>query len=118
MNRQVHLKSRPVGAPTTANFEIVDAPMPSAGDDGVLPRTRFLSLDPYMRGRRSDAPSYAAPVAVGTPMCGHTVSEVIESRSPRFSPGDIVAGYDGWQQFAVSNGSDLRKLDPSVPMSA
>jgi hypothetical protein len=118
MNRQVRLKSRPVGAPTPANFEIADAPMPSAGDDGVVRRTRFLSLDPYMRGRMSDAPSYAAPVAVGATMCGHTVSEVVESRNPRFSPGDIVAGYDGWQQFATSNGSDLRKLDPAIPMSA
>src|SRR5215467_3677870 len=104
MNRQVRLKSRPIGAPTSANFEIVDAPMPSPGDDGVVRRTRFLSLDPYMRGRMSDAPSYAAPVAIGATMCGHTVSEVIASRNPRFSPGDIVAGYDGWQQFAASNG--------------
>jgi NADPH-dependent curcumin reductase CurA len=118
MNRQVRLKSRPVGAPTPANFEIIDAAMPSADDDAVVRRTRFLSLDPYMRGRMSDAPSYAAPVAVGATMCGHTVSEVIESRNPRFSPGDIVAGYDGWQQFAASNGSDLRTLDPAIPMSA
>ncbi|HEX7139194.1 MAG TPA: NADP-dependent oxidoreductase [Vicinamibacterales bacterium] len=118
MNRQVRLKSRPVGAPTPANFEIIDAPMPSADDDAVVRRTRFLSLDPYMRGRMSDAPSYAAPVAVGATMCGHTVSEVIESRNPQFSPGDIVAGYDGWQQFAASSGSDLRKLDPAIPMSA
>ena len=119
MNRQVRLKSRPVGAPAPANFDIVDAPMPAPSDsEAVLRRTRFLSLDPYMRGRMSDGPSYATPVAVGATMCGHTVSEVVESRNPRFSPGDIVAGYDGWQQFAVSNGSDLRKLDPGVPMSA
>ena len=119
MNRQVRLKSRPVGAPSPANFDIVDAPMPVAADpESVLRRTRYLSLDPYMRGRMSDAPSYATPVAVGATMVGHTVSEVIESRNPRFSPGDIVAGYDGWQQFAVSNGAELRKLDPAVPMSA
>ena len=119
MNRQIHLKSRPVGAPTLANFDLVEAPMPALPDaDGVLRRTRFLSLDPYMRGRMSDGPSYAAPVAVGATMCGHTVSEVIESRNPRFSPGDIVAGYDGWQQYAASNGGDLRKLDPTLPMSA
>src|SRR5262245_1521086 len=119
MNRQVRLKSRPVGAPSPANFDIVDAPMPVASDpESVLRRTRYLSLDPYMRGRMSDAPSYSAPVAVGATMVGHTVSEVVESRNPRFSPGDIVAGYDGWQQFAASNGSDLRKLDPGVPMSA
>jgi len=119
MNRQVHLKSRPVGAPSPTNFDIVDAPMPDVSDpESVLRRTRFLSLDPYMRGRMSDGPSYATPVAVGATMCGHTVSEVVESRNPRFSPGDIVAGYDGWQQFAVSNGADLRKLDPALPMSA
>src|SRR5262245_64712995 len=114
-NRQVLLKSRPEGAPSTANFQIVDAPMPVLVDGAVLRRTRFLSLDPYMRGRMSDAPSYAAPVEVGGTMCGHTVSEVVESRNPTFSAGDIVAGYDGWQAYAVSSGKELRKLDPRLP---
>ena len=118
MNRQIRLKSRPVGAPSPANFEAVDVPMPSVTDDaGVLRRTLYLSLDPYMRGRMSDAASYAAPVAVGDPMCGHTVSEVIESRNSSFRPGDIVAGYDGWQEFAVSSGKELRKLDRTLPMT-
>jgi NADPH-dependent curcumin reductase CurA len=124
MNRQIRLKSRPTGPPSPANFEAIDAPMPSlpdvagGGDGGVLRRTLWLSLDPYMRGRMSDAPSYAAPVPIGGTMCGHTVSEVVESQNPSFRPGDLVAGYDGWQQFAVSNGSDLRKLDHSFPASA
>jgi NADPH-dependent curcumin reductase CurA len=117
MNRQIRLKSRPEGAPSAANFDAVDAPMPQVGDGGVLRRTLFLSLDPYMRGRMSDAPSYAAPVEVGAPMCGQTVSEVVESRNPAFKPGDIVLGYDGWQQFAVSQGKELRTLDTSVPVS-
>src|SRR6516162_1240981 len=133
MNRQIRLKSRPIGAPTADNFEAVDAPMPSLGDppaaadrtggaagpawSPVLRRTLWLSLDPYMRGRMSDGPSYAAPVAVGDPMCGHTVSEVVESQNPAFRPGDIVAGYDGWQEFAVSNGADLRTLDRTLPVS-
>jgi NADPH-dependent curcumin reductase CurA len=119
MNRQVRLKSRPNGAPTPKNFEVVEAPMPSLDRSGldVLRRTIYLSLDPYMRGRMSDAPSYAAPVGVGDTMCGHTVSEVVESRIPAFRPGDMVAGYDGWQQFAASNGADLRKLDTSLPVS-
>jgi NADPH-dependent curcumin reductase len=116
MNRQIRLKNRPVGAPTPDNFEIVDAPMPSVtADAGVLRRTLYLSLDPYMRGRMSDAPSYAAPVNVGDPMCGHTVSEVIESLDPQFKRGDVVGGYDGWQQYAVSSGKGLRKLDGSLP---
>jgi NADPH-dependent curcumin reductase CurA len=123
MNRQIRLKSRPSGPPVPANFEAVDALIPSvqnasgAGGGGVLRRTLWLSLDPYMRGRMSDGPSYAASVAVEATMCGHTVSEVIDSRNPSFREGDIVAGYDGWQQFAVSNGADLRKLDPSLPPS-
>ena len=117
MNHQIRLKSRPEGAPSAANFESFDAPMPSVGDGAVLRKTLFLSLDPYMRGRMSDAPSYAAPVEVGAPMCGHTVSEVIESRNPAFRKGDIVLGYDGWQQFGVSEGKELRTLDPSVPVS-
>src|SRR5215467_240047 len=115
MNRQIRLKSRPVGAPTSANFDIVDAPMPDVTDGAVLRRTMFLSLDPYMRGRMSDGPSYAAPVEVGDPMCGHTVSEVVESKNPAFKPGDIVAGYDGWQQYGVSPGKELRTLDAGVP---
>src|SRR5262249_3274748 len=110
MNRQILLKSRPDGAPSAANFEAVNAPMPTVGDGGVLRQTKFLSLDPYMRGRMSDAPSYAAPVEVGATMCGHTISEVIESRSPAFRKGDIVLGYDGWQQFGISEGKELRKL--------
>jgi len=114
INRQIRLKSRPQGKPSAEDFDIVDAPMPTIQDGDVLRRSIFLSLDPYMRGRMSDSPSYAAPVPVGGVMCGHTVSEVVESRNAAFSPGDIVAGYDGWQQFAASNGRDLRKLDPAA----
>ena len=114
MNRQIRLKSRPAGMPAAANFETVEAQTPSPGEQGVLRRTLYLSLDPYMRGRMSDAPSYAAPVNLGDVMCGHTVSEVVESRDQAFRPGDIVAGYDGWQQYASGPGRDLRKLDPST----
>jgi NADPH-dependent curcumin reductase CurA len=71
-----------------------------------------------MRGRMSDGPSYAASVNLNDVMCGHTVSEVVESRNPTFRPGDIVTGYDGWQQYAASSGQELRKLDPAlVPIS-
>ena len=114
VNRQIRLKSRPVGATTAANFDIVDAPMPAVRDGGVLRRTIYLSLDPYMRGRMSDAKSYAAPVTLGDVMVGHTVSQVVESSNPDFRAGDFVAGYDGWQQYATSGGRELRKLDPHV----
>ena len=118
MNHQIRLKSRPTGEPTAANFERADAPVPQAGDGDVLRRTIYLSLDPYMRGRMSDAKSYATPVKIGDVMGGHTVSEVIESRNPDFKKGDFVTGYDGWQSYGVSAGKELRKLDPkAVPIS-
>jgi NADPH-dependent curcumin reductase CurA len=93
-------------------------PIPATSEGAVLRRTIYLSLDPYMRGRMSDEPSYATPVALGQPMVGHTVSQVVESHSARFKPGDLVAGYDGWQEYGISNGADLRRLDPAqAPIS-
>jgi NADPH-dependent curcumin reductase len=114
MNRQIRLKSRPAGRPADTDFEPIAAPMPTPADGQVLRRTLYLSLDPYMRGRMSDAPSYAAPIPLGGVMCGHTVSRVVESRDPNFRAGDFVAGYDGWQEYAASPGTDLRKLDPGA----
>src|SRR4051794_6694875 len=104
INRQIRLNSRPSGTPTADNFELAESPRPVAADGEVLRRTIYLSLDPYMRGRMSDAPSYAASVSVGEVMCGHTVSEVVESRHPDFRAGDVVTSYDGWQEYRVSNG--------------
>jgi NADPH-dependent curcumin reductase CurA len=115
MNRQIRLKSRPAGAPSSENFELAGAPLPPAGEGEVVRRTIYLSLDPYMRGRMSEAPSYAACVGLGEVMCGHTVSEVVESRDPNFRAGDLVTGYDGWQEFGRSKGKDLRKLDANGP---
>ena len=103
--------------PTPADFEMTEAPVAEVADGEVLRRTRYLSLDPYMRGRMSDAPSYAASVAIGGLMVGHTVSEVVESRHAGFRAGDIVAGYDGWQDYHVSAGKDIRVLDRSLPVT-
>jgi len=111
INRQILLKSRPEGAPSLDNFELVQRPVPEPADGEVLMRTCYLSLDPYMRGRMSAAKSYAKPVEVGEPMVGGTVSEVMASRNAKFAIGDIVVGYGGWQDFALSNGAGLRKLD-------
>lgn len=114
VNRRFVLNSRPVGAPTAGNFRIeqLDIPVPSVNQ--VLLRTRFLSLDPYMRGRMSDAPSYAPPVELGDVMVGGTVSCVKSSLHPDFLPGDLVLGYSGWQDYALSDGSDLTKLDAAM----
>ena len=114
VNRRIVLHSRPVGAPTAGNFRLEEGPVPLPADGQLLLRTEYLSLDPYMRGRMSDAPSYAPPVAVGAVMVGGTVSRVEASRQPEFHPGELVLGNSGWQDYAVSDGSGLRKLDDSL----
>jgi NADPH-dependent curcumin reductase CurA len=117
-NRQVLLRRRPTGLPAADDFEIVDQPIPSVNEGDVLRRTIYLSLDPYMRGRMSDAPSYAAPVGLGQVMVGRTVGEVLESKHPGFTKGDFVAANDGWQAFGLSPGGALQKLDPrAAPIS-
>jgi NADPH-dependent curcumin reductase len=117
-NRKIVLASRPEGAPQPSNFRLEQSPAPQPKDGEVLLRTLWLSLDPYMRGRMSAARSYAKPVEVGEPIVGGTVNEVVESRHPQFKSGDIVLGYAGWQDYAVSNGTGLRKLDPNrAPIS-
>ncbi|HXP96190.1 MAG TPA: NADP-dependent oxidoreductase [Telmatospirillum sp.] len=113
-NRRIVLRARPAGAPTTADFRLEEAPIPTPAAGQVLSRTLFLSLDPYMRGRMSDAPSYAAPVMLGDVMVGGTVSRVQISNHPDFRPGELVLNNNGWQDFALSNGTDLTKLDAST----
>jgi NADPH-dependent curcumin reductase CurA len=118
VNRQILLHSRPEGAPSRDNFELVAQPVPQPGAGELLMRTLYLSLDPYMRGRMSAAKSYAKPAEVGAPMVGATVGEVLESNHPDYAAGDIVLGYGGWQEYALSNGAGLRKLDPkAAPVS-
>jgi NADPH-dependent curcumin reductase CurA len=113
-NRQILLASRPCGEPGPDNFKLVETAVPEASPGQMLLRTVYLSLDPYMRGRMSDAASYATPVQIGDVMGGHTVSQVVESRNPDFSKGEFVTGYDGWQAYGLSTGKELRKLDPKV----
>jgi hypothetical protein len=111
VNRRIILNSRPVGAPTAENFRLEELAVPVLSAGQVLLRTLYLSLDPYMRGRMSDAPSYAPPVAVGAVIVGGTVSRVEASLLPDYQPGDVVLGYSGWQDFAISDGTGLTKLD-------
>lgn len=111
VNRKIVLNSRPIGAPTAANFHLEEQKIPVPSDGQMLLRTLYLSLDPYMRGRMSDAPSYAAPVPVGDVMVGGTVSRVEASLHPDYQPGDLVLGYSGWQEYDISNGTGLTRLD-------
>jgi len=116
--KRIVLASRPVGEPKPGDFRLEDYPVPTPGEGEVLLRTIWLSLDPYMRGRMSDAASYAAPVPIDGVMEGGTVAEVVASNNPGFAKGDIVLAHSGWQQYALSDGKTLRKLDPKhAPIS-
>ncbi|HLW12301.1 MAG TPA: NADP-dependent oxidoreductase [Casimicrobiaceae bacterium] len=118
LNRKVVLASRPQGAVTEQNFRIVDAPMPQPADGEVLVRNEWLSLDPYMRGRMSDAKSYVPPAQLDEVMVGQTVGEVVDSRNPRVSVGDKVLTQLGWQSHGIANGADVTKVDARhVPAS-
>ncbi|MCB1705858.1 MAG: NADP-dependent oxidoreductase [Halioglobus sp.] len=117
-NRRFVLASRPVGAPTADNFRLETTPVPQPQEGQVLLQTRFLSLDPYMRGRMNAGKSYADRVELGDVMVGGTVSEVIESRNPAFSKGALVTANAGWQDYTVSDGSDLMPVDPRVVPSS
>jgi NADPH-dependent curcumin reductase CurA len=112
--KRVVLVSRPVGEPKASDFRIEDQAIPTPGPGQVLLRTIWLSLDPYMRGRMSDGPSYATPVPIGGVMEGGTVSEVLASDNPGFAKGDIVLSRAGWQTHALSDGKGLAKVDPSL----
>ena len=113
-NRQYVLKSRPVGMPKESDFSLIETPLPALKDGEVLVRAMYLSVDPYMRGRISGMKSYAAPVEIGGVMVGGGVAKVVESKNPHFALGDIVDIYMGWQEYAISDGTGMRKLDPSI----
>src|SRR5690349_11550170 len=113
-NRKIVLASRPQGEPKPDNFRLIEEDIAEPGAGEILLKTLWLSLDPYMRGRMSAAKSYADPIEIGGVMSGGTVSKVIATNNKALSAGDIVVGYTGWQDYARSDGADLRKVDPSV----
>ena len=118
-NIQVTLANRPTGWVKESDFKIVETDIPKPGTGQVLVKNLYLSLDPYMRGRMNAGPSYAANVEIGGVMVGGTVGEVMESSNPKFKSGDTVSGYFGWQQYGVSSGNELQKVDPKlVPLPA
>ncbi len=112
-NRQILLAARPRGEPTPDDFRLVEADVPAPGPGQLLLRTIYLSLDPYMRGRMNAGSSYAPPVEVGAVMEGRAVGEVVRSNLPKYRPGDIVLAGTGWQEFALSDGKGVQKVDPS-----
>lgn len=114
INRRIVLASRPAAAPEAANFRLEETAVPTPGPGQFLLRADYLSLDPYMRGRMSDAPSYAPPVAIDAVMTGGTVSRVVASQHPDYREGDLVMAYTGWQDYALSDGAGVTKLDAGM----
>jgi len=112
-NHDIRLNKRPVGLPGPADFELAETPVPVPGSGQVLVRNLFMSVDPYMRGRMSERSSYVAPFQVGETLSGGAVGKVVDGNS-RFTPGDYVVSQNGWREWFVSDGSDLRKVDPAV----
>jgi NADPH-dependent curcumin reductase CurA len=115
LNRRIVLARRPLGAPVDEDFRLETEPLPRPAEGEVLLRTCLLSLDPYMRGRMSAAPSYAPPVAIDAVMTGQTVSVVEASKNPAFRVGDRVLANVGWQDYGISDGHDLAKIDGTTP---
>ena len=113
-NRRIVLAARPAGEPADTDFRLEETNIPSPGAGQVLLRTLYLSLDPYMRGRMNAGPSYAPPVQIGEVMEGATVSEVVESKSTQWRPGDLVRSYSGWQAYALAEGNVLERIDPNM----
>lgn len=119
--RRIVLASRPAAEqpPRTDNFRLETVEVPAPADGQVLVRNLWLSLDPYMRGRMGEGPSYASPQALNETMVGGTAGEVVASKHPNFAVGDQVVGQLGWQEYGLSDGTRLNKVDTrSVPLSA
>ena len=114
VNRRIVLASRPSGQPAVDNFRLEETPVPEVGQGQILLRTRYLSLDPYMRGRMNAGKSYADRVELGEVMVGGTVSEVVASRHPDYTAGELVSANAGWQDYAVSDGAGLMRVDPRI----
>ncbi len=114
-NRRILLARRPKGAPVPEDFRFEDAALPEPAEGEVLKRTLWASIDPYMRGRMNEGPSYAVPVAIGGVMGGATVGRVVTSRHPGYATGDLVLGQGGWQDYSVEPAAALLKLDPAMP---
>ena len=118
VNRQIKLAARPVNYPMESDFSLVESPLPQPLEGEVLVQTLWLSLDPYMRGRMRTGQSYATPLELGQLMVGGVAGRIIQSRTPAFSEGEFVEGPLGWQEYAVSDGRNLRKVDLSLgPLS-
>ena len=117
-NRSITLAARPEGAPRATDFKMVEGAVPRPGPGQLLSRTIYLSLDPYMRGRMNRSIGYAPTVDIGGVMVGGTVGQVVESNLDGYGQGDFILCSNGWQEYALSDGTGVRRLDPAdAPIS-
>jgi hypothetical protein len=114
LNRQFILVKRPQGMPDMSVFKMIETPIPTPGENEVLVRTLYLSVDPYMRGRMNDVKSYARPFQLNEVLTGGVVGRVVESRHKGFYPGDYVVNRMGWADYSVARGEELTKIDPNL----
>jgi len=113
-SREIHLAARPLGVPLPADFALVEVDVPDPADRQVLIRNAFVSVDPYMRGRMNDTKSYVPPFALGEPLTGGAVGQVVASRDGRFEEGSWVVHNLGWRELALSAGDGLLAFDPAL----
>lgn len=119
VNREIHLASRPEGWPTPENFRLVTTEVPTPGPGQVVVRNRFMSVDPYMRGRMNDVKSYVPPFALDAPLDGGAIGEVVAGEAGGVKPGDTVLHGLGWREYALVDAKGVRKVDPDLaPVTA
>lgn len=118
-SREIRLAARPIGFPKESDFELAETSVPEPAKGQLLVRNLYMSVDPYMRGRMNDIPSYVPPYRIGEPLDGGAVGEVVASRHPDWGEGDFVLSLAGWRELYLSDGAALRKVDPKLaPLSA
>jgi NADPH-dependent curcumin reductase CurA len=113
-NKRITLAARPEGFPKESDFALDEVNVPGPGSGEVLVRVHYASVDPYQRGRMSEARSYAQPLEIGDVMTSQSLGEVVESNDGRFSPGDLVVGQLGWQEYAVARAGSVRRVPPGL----
>ena len=114
LSREIRLAHRPIGLPRESDFELAEVRMLEPRKEEVLVRNIYMSVDPYMRGRMIDRPSYVPPFQIGEPLAGACVGQVVASKSAMFQPGDYVSGAQGWREYYLSDGAALTKIDPHL----
>lgn len=118
MNRSIVLVNRPTGMPSMNDFKMIEIEVPTIQDGEFLLKTKYLSVDPFMRGKMRDEASYTSPYSLGEPIACSGIGEVIESRNKDYQVGDLVTAVMSWSEYNVGNDKIVRKINPNIPVTA